>query len=125
MIETIVNNMLSKTRQMQDIILTDIEDVKQARHEKLLEKNEVKKELMELIASQKLELNKELASAYQQGFDINIYRDIVNNLETELYKLYELNSKLGSIVLPVRQMYKEIVDELTAHNGGNIYDIRA
>lgn len=125
MIEQIVNSMLENTKKMQEIIMCDIEDVKKARHENLLERNDMKKDLMVLIASQKQELNMALASEYQKGIDINVYRETVNHLEQELYNLYELNSKLGSIVLPVRQMYKEIVDELTAQNGGNLYDIRA
>ena len=53
----------------------------------------------------------------QNGVDVNIYRQKVDNLEDELKELYKLNAKLASIVLPIKKMYKDIVDELTAQNG--------
>jgi len=125
MIEEIVKEMLELTLGMQDVICQDIEDVKFARHERLLARNEMKQLAMQQIVDKKYILNTNLATAYQNGIDINIYRDMVDNLETELTKLYQLNSRLGSIVLPVRQMYKQIVDEITENNGGVLYDVRA
>ena len=49
----------------------------------------------------------------------------MDSLEIELKELYELNKKLASIVLPVQQMYKDLVSEISAANGGNIFDIKA
>ena len=48
-----------------------------------------------------------------------------NALEIELKELYELNKKLASIVLPVQQMYKDLVEEISAADGGNFFDIKA
>jgi hypothetical protein len=77
------------------------------------------------ITSLKLELNKELMSKIQEGVDVNIYRQSVDTLEIELKELYELNKRLAAIVLPVQQMYKDLVSEISAANGGNFFDIKA
>jgi ABC-type transporter lipoprotein component MlaA len=59
------------------------------------------------------------------GEDVNIYRQKVDYLEEELRSLYKLNKELASIVLPVQQMYKEIVEDLTKNNGGALLDVKA
>jgi hypothetical protein len=125
MIETIVNKMLITIENLKQAIKDDIEDIKLANHEKLLERNDRKQEYMDDIVNLKNELNHELVIAVKNGVDVNIYRNIVNHLEDELRELYTLNGKLASIVLPVKQMYKEIVDELTERSGGNIFEIKA
>lgn len=125
MIETIVNKMLMTIGNLKQAIRDDIEDIKLANHEKLLERNDRKQEYMDDIVNLKNELNHELVIAVKNGVDVNMYRTIVNNLEEELRELYALNGKLASIVLPVKQMYKEIVDELTERSGGNIFEIKA
>lgn len=125
MIETIVNKMLVTIMELKQAIKDDIEDIKLANHEKLLERNDRKQAYMDDIVNLKNELNHELVIAVKNGVDVNIYRNIVNNLEEELKELYTLNGKLASIVLPVKQMYKEIVDELTERSGGNIFEIKA
>ncbi|MFA6788354.1 MAG: hypothetical protein WC149_00890 [Arcobacteraceae bacterium] len=125
MIETTVNKMLMTIENLKQAIKDDIEDIKLANHEKLLERNDRKQEYMDDIVNLKNELNQELVKAVKNGVDVNMYRTIVNNLEDELRELYALNGKLASIVLPVKQMYKEIVDELTERSGGNIFEIKA
>lgn len=125
MIETIVNKMLAAIEKLKQAIRDDIEDIKLANHEKLLERNDQKQAYMDDIVELKNELNQALVQAVKSGVDVNIYRSIVNNLEDELKELYALNGKLASIVLPVKQMYKEIVDELTEQSGGNIFEIKA
>ncbi len=125
MIEKTVNKMLTTIENLKQAIKDDIEDIKLANHEKLLERNEQKQAYMDDIVELKNELNQALVHAVKSGVDVNIYRNIVNHLEDELKELYALNGKLGSIVLPVKQMYKEIVDELTERSGGNIFEIKA
>ncbi|WP_419769153.1 MAG: hypothetical protein ACNI3C_07265 [Candidatus Marinarcus sp.] len=125
MIETTVNEMIEIIEKLKQSINDDIEDIKLANHEKLLERNEIKQEYMETIVELKTKLNTELVNVMKNGVDVNIYRDKVDNLEAKLRELYALNGKLASIVLPVKQMYKEIVDELTAQTGGNIFEIKA
>jgi DNA repair exonuclease SbcCD ATPase subunit len=125
MIETTVNKMLTTIENLKQAIKDDIEDIKLANHEKLLERNEQKQAYMDDIVELKNELNQALVHAVKSGVDVNIYRNIVNHLEDELKELYALNGKLASIVLPVKQMYKEIVDELTERSGGNIFEIKA
>ncbi|RXJ99718.1 hypothetical protein CRU98_06075 [Arcobacter sp. CECT 8986] len=117
--------MLELTKYMQDMLLLDIEDIKKAKHENLLERNEKKEDTIVEITNLKSELNEKLVESMQNGEDINIYRKKVDNLEEELKNLYTLNKQLASIVLPVQQMYKDIVDEIARENGGNILDVKA
>ena len=125
MIDHIIDNMLDTASKLKNAILMDIEDVKNANHSNLLERNALKQEWMISISNQKSELNQALANAINAGQDVNIYREKFNYLEENLRELYELNGKLGSIVLPVKEMYKEIVEEITHNNGGSIVEVRA
>ncbi|WP_258238503.1 hypothetical protein [Arcobacter sp. CECT 8986] len=124
-LDEIINKMLELTKYMQDMLLLDIEDIKKAKHENLLERNEKKEDTIVEITNLKSELNEKLVESMQNGEDINIYRKKVDNLEEELKNLYTLNKQLASIVLPVQQMYKDIVDEIARENGGNILDVKA
>ena len=110
---------------LKNSIIQDIEDIKAAKHEQLLRRNDDKHILIDNITSLKSQLNSELISKMQDGVDVNIYRKSVDLLEIELKELYELNKRLASIVLPVQQMYKDLVSEITAVNGGKIFDIKA
>lgn len=125
MITTTIEKLHTITLQLQESIKLDIEDVKKANHEKLLERNNSKLEMMENLSSLKQQLNEELSSEYKQGNDISVYKDAVDALERELRHLYHLNGKLSSIVLPVKEMYKEIIDEITATNGGRLIEVMA
>ncbi|QOG12011.1 hypothetical protein [Arcobacter sp. FWKO B] len=125
MVARIIDTMLEKTKKLQEHILQDIEDIKAANHEKLLDRNELKLEMMQELANAKEELNKALVEAMHSGEDINKYRDSVDDLETELKKLYMLNARLGSIVEPVRKMYKEIVDEIVSEHGSGVIEVKA
>jgi hypothetical protein len=125
MIETKVQTMINQAIDLKNAILIDIEDVKNAKHENLLERNDDKLELMQNISKAHEELNILLAQAIQNDVDVNIYRDIVNTLELHLKELYELNGKLASIVLPVKQMYKDIIDEISSSNGGTLMEVNA
>lgn len=106
-------------------IQLDIEDVKKANHESLVQRNEVKIELMDKLAVLKQTLNEELSAEYSKGVDISIYRESVDQLEDKLREVYKINGKLASIVLPVKEMYKEIIDEITAQNGGTLIEVMA
>jgi len=125
MVDEIIDNMSSLVKQLQDSITQDIEDIKQAKHEELLHRNDEKHSMISEIANLKAKLNEELINQMQNGADVNIYREKVDYLEVQLKELYELNKRLASIVLPVQQMYKDLVDEITASNGGQIFDIKA
>lgn len=123
-----VNDLIAKitdaTLKLQKAIKEDIEDVKNANHEKLLDRNEYKLNLIEEISTTQEKLSLALAKELENGIDIEIYKEKIDNLEDELRQLYELNAKLASIVLPVKQMYSEIIQEIEKYNGGNIVDIR-
>ncbi|MGB1227201.1 MAG: hypothetical protein ACPG9K_04860 [Poseidonibacter sp.] len=125
MIDEIIQRMSQLVKNLQNSIQLDIEDIKKANHEALLTRNDEKHQIIDEITELKAKLNQELISKMQEGIDVNIYRDKVDSLEEELKNLYELNKKLASIVLPVQQMYKELVDDVTAANGGNIFDVKA
>ena len=125
MIETTVEQLKSIVRELHDSIILDIEDVKKARHESLVQRNNVKLDLMDKLSDLKQKLNVELASEYQKGVDITIYRTSIDELEGQLGELYRANGKLASIVLPVKEMYKEIIEELTTQNGGALVEVMA
>lgn len=125
MIDNIIEQLKTTTMDLQSAIRQDIEDVKKARHEELLERNELKLELMEKLSTLKQNLNTNLAEEFQSGKDVSIYKDSIDELESELKALYYLNGKLASIVLPVKEMYKEIIDDITAANGGQLVEVTA
>ena len=125
MVENIVEKMTSLVNELKESINQDIIDIKAAKHEELFKRNDRKHILIEEITNLKVQLNQELVKKIQEGVDVNIYRANVDFLEIQLKELYELNKKLASIVLPVQQMYKELVSEITAANGGRIFDIKA
>ena len=125
MIENIVKDMSDLVDQLKSSINQDILDIKEAKHEELLKRNDQKHQMIDEIMALKMELNKELIILIQEEKDVNIYRESVDSLEIQLKELYELNKKLASIVLPVQRMYKDLVSEISAANGGNFFDIKA
>lgn len=124
MIDKTIDEMLSLVAELKNSINEDIEDIKKAKHENLLKRNDRKQEIMESIVSLKEKLNSYLVNSLQKNEDINEYRTKVDNLEEQLRQLHKLNGRLASIVLPVHQMYKDIVEELTAQNGGSVFEIK-
>lgn len=125
MINDIVTKMNLKIDNLKKLINEDISDIKEANHETLLKRNELKQTLIDDIIFCKSELNKELVLEIQKGVDVNIYRAKVDELENNIKSLYELNRKLSAIVLPIQNMYKELVNEFSSVNGGRIFDIKA
>ena len=125
MIENTIKKMSNLIIKLKSSIEQDIEDIKAAKHEELLKRNDEKHIMIDEITLLKTKLNEELMSKIQEGVDVNIYRESVDLLEIELKNLYELNKRLASIVLPVQQLYKDLVSEITAANGGKIFDIKA
>ena len=125
MVDKIVDNMQQLILELKNAITQDIEDIKASKHEELFGRNDRKNSIINEIMNQKVELNKELTTLIQNNFDVNVYRDKVNELEDGLKTLYELNSKLANIVLPIKQMYKELLDEISEQSGGQIFDIKA
>ncbi|MBP6163940.1 MAG: hypothetical protein KA438_07200 [Aliarcobacter sp.] len=125
MIVKIIENMSDLINKLKISINQDILDIKEAKHEELLTRNDEKHHMIDEIMNLKTKLNQELMSIIQKGEDVNIYRTSVDSLEAELKDLYELNKRLASIVLPVQQMYKDLVSEIAIANGGNFFDIKA
>ncbi len=125
MILDTIEELKSITLELQASIKQDIEDVKAAKHEELLERNQVKLDSMEKLSSLKQQLNNELSKEFSEGKDVSLYKEPIDELERELRHLYYLNGKLGSIVLPVKEMYKEIIEEITAANGGRLVEVMA
>eukprot|EP01156_Anaeramoeba_ignava_P018274 Anaeramoba_ignava/a91245_13.p6 GENE.a91245_13~~a91245_13.p6 ORF type:complete len:126 (-),score=7.88 a91245_13:1790-2167(-) len=125
MILDTIEELKNITLELQASIKQDIEDVKAAKHEELLERNQVKLDSMEKLSSLKQQLNNELSKEFSEGKDVSLYKEPIDELERELRHLYYLNGKLGSIVLPVKEMYKEIIEEITAANGGRLVEVMA
>jgi len=125
MIENTVNRLKEITTKLHNSILLDIEDVKKAQHESLVKRNDEKLNLMDDLSTLKQKLNDELASEYKNGVDITVYKKSIDELEAQLGDLYKANGKLAAIVLPVKEMYKEIIEEITAQNGGSLVEVMA
>jgi len=125
MIEQKVQTMIKQAIHLKESIKLDINDVMNAQHENLVQRNDIKLDLMQNISKSHEELNDLLVQAIDNGIDVNKYRDIVNSLEIHLKELYELNGKLASLVLPIKQMYKEIIDDITLQNGGTLLEVNA
>lgn len=124
MIENIVKDMSDLVDQLKSSINQDILDIKEAKHEELLKRNDQKHYMIDQIMALKMQLNKELMVLIQEDKDVNIYRASVDSLEVQLKELYELNKKLAGIVLPVQRMYKDLVAEITEVKGGQLFDIK-
>lgn len=125
MIEQTIKDMNECVLKLQNMIEQDLEDVKKANHKKLSDRNVEKQDYMEKIINYKKELNAEIIKLLKANSDVNQYRQSIDDLEFQLKKLFDLNRKLGQIVLPIRDMYKNIVDEITSNTGGNIIEIKA
>jgi len=125
MIENTIEQLKLIVSELKNSIVLDIEDVKKARHESLVQRNEVKLELMDKLSQLKQQLNTQLSDEYQNGVDITQYKTSIDTLEEQLGELYRENGRLASIVLPVKEMYKEIIDEITAQNGGSLVEVIA
>ena len=125
MVVSIIDDMSNLVNKLKNSINQDILDIKEAKHEELLTRNDEKHYMIDEIMNLKKDLNEELMSMIQKGEDVNIHREGVDLLETQLKELYELNKKLASIVLPVQQMYKDLVSQIASANGGNFFDIKA
>lgn len=125
MIRNQVNDMIKIATSLKEALLLDIEDIKIANHENLLTRNEKKLQFINEINESQERLNQLLVQAIQNNEDVNQYRDVVDLLEENLKELYTLNGKLASIVLPVKQMYKDIIDDITIANGGSLFEVRA
>lgn len=124
MVEKIVEQMNNLVDELQESIKKDLNDIKEANHEELLKRNDEKHILIDEISSLKIELNKELVTQMEMGTDVNIYRPKVDQLEEKLKELYMLNKKLASVVLPIQQMYKDLVEEISNENGGKAFDVK-
>ena len=125
MINDTIDQLKELTQSLYEAIKLDIVDVKSANHESLLERNSIKLNSMEQLSTLKQQLNSELSNEFQNGTDISIYKNSIDELEIQLRDLYHLNGKLASIVLPVKEMYKDIIDEITAVNGGSLIEVMA
>ena len=125
MIDVTILELKSVTEHLKKSILLDIEDVKKANHENLVKRNSDKLTSMDILTNLKQQLNNELSQEYKSGNNITIYKTSIDELEVELQNLYSLNGKLASIVLPVKEMYKEIIDEITEKNGGSLVEVMA
>jgi len=123
MIRKTVITMIEQAMKLKEDINKDITDIMQAQHEKLLSRNDNKLQLMREISEAHKQLNIQLADAMNNGVDIDVYRDIVDELEVHLTEVYALNGRLAAIVLPIKQMYTDIVKDITTQNGGSLVEV--
>jgi hypothetical protein len=116
-----ISKMLTITKQLQGYVENDIADTKLANHDVLFSRNKTKiLKMDELILVQ----NK-IASEVNDESELNEYKDILDEIENELQALHTLNETLASIVLPVNEIYKEILDDISNSNNGNLIEVNA
>jgi len=125
MIENIVSDLMETTNSLIKAVEEDMVDVRKAKHDSLLVRNEEKLVLMDKLANGKKELNEQLTIEYQKGNDISVYKESIDRLEDKLQELYTLNGRLASIVLPVKEMYREIIEDISKNNGGSLIEVMA
>jgi len=122
MINSLVLEMLDIISQIQDMFILDIADIKEARHELLLERDAQKQELMIILEPMQKELNLALMQALENEEDMDVYKPIIDTLEFELKQLYEANKKFAKIVMPIMELYHDIFEEIAQSGGGNIFE---
>ena len=115
-----INKMIALTKQLQEYVEQDIVDVKSANHNSLFERNAIKTIKMDELLTAK----KAISSQLSDSDELYAYVDILNDLEKELQQLYTLNDSLASIVLPVNEIYKEILDDIS-NEQGNLVEVNA
>jgi predicted nuclease with TOPRIM domain len=125
MINEIINRMIKVINTLNELMDNDLEDIKKANNDSLLDRNSEKQAKMDELVSLKERLNEELIKEIQAGKDVDKYREIVDQLEESLKSLYEKNKKLAAVVLPLKEMYKEIVEDISDNNKGVLFDIKA
>jgi len=116
-----INKMIALTKQLQEYVEQDIVDVKSANHNSLFERNAIKTIKMDELLTAKKAISSQLSS---DSNELYAYADILNDLEKELQQLYTLNDSLASIVLPVNEIYKEILDDIS-NEQGNLVEVNA
>ena len=108
-----INKMLVLTKELQEFIVQDLADTKNANHESLFNRNKTKVVKMnELLQTQEM-----ISYSLNSEGELDEYRDSLSDLENELQKLHVLNDELANIVLPVNEVYKEILDDISNENG--------
>lgn len=125
MVIEIIEKISLAVKDLKLAIENDIEDIKSANNQNLMDRNEKKENLIDTITCLKSDLNEELIKKVEEGFDIHVYKDKIDSLEEDLKELYLLNKKLATIVLPIQKMYQDLVEDLSVINGGNAFDIKA
>lgn len=125
MIEKIVNEIIKEVNLLIGLINEDIEDIKKANNDSLLERNDFKLEKIAKIKELKEELNREIIKKIKSGENINKFKPVVDILEEKLKDLYRKNKKLSSIVSPMKNLYNELIEEISANNGGKVIDVKA
>ena len=81
MVENIVEKMTSLVNELKESINQDIIDIKAAKHEELLKRNDRKHILIEEITNLKVQLNQELVKKIQEGVEINQQDGLTADLE--------------------------------------------
>jgi hypothetical protein len=123
MIKSHIDKMIIDVNELIDIIASDIEDVKFAKHESLQSRVDRKNFLVSKLTQDKITLNNLILEAMNRGEDVNIYRVDVDRLEQELLKLQKRNRDFATILMPIKQLYEELINE--SFNGREIVQVKA
>lgn len=125
MIKKIAVDMINSVIELQNAIKDDLEDIKNAKHDDLLQRNDVKNSIITNITNLKADLNAELIKELKEGKDVNIYKNDIDALETQLQELYLLNKQLATVVLPIKKIYQDLVDEIEMTSGRKAFEYKA
>ncbi len=98
-----------------ELINKDIEELGSANSDNLMKRNEQKQVLVNDIKIMKNNLDSALKECVKSGNNIEQFRDIVNMVESKLEELKQRNNQLAYIMLPLKEMYDNIIKDLL-HN---------
>ncbi len=105
---------------LESIIKKDIEDLKSGNSDNLITRNEQKQTLVNKIQQTKHDLDNSLMALYNNGNDIEPYRSLIDNVEHKLHQLNKTNNELAYILLPLKDMYDNIIGDFFKENQSSI-----
>jgi cellulose biosynthesis protein BcsQ len=120
MIENDINNILVDIRSLVLLIDQDINDLKTGGSKEVLSRNKLKQELINNIINYKKNIDIQLKNEYKLFNNIDKYKDNINNIEIELSYLNQKNNELAYILLPLKDLYDNIIQDFFHQNNSTV-----
>jgi len=105
-----------------EITQNDIQDIKQAKHEMLFERNIIKEELVTQFTTLKSQIDSILVQRNQSGIDLNdMFNEeeniLLDEFRNKLQEFYTIHKKFAKMALIVTNFYKNLVHKV---NGSEV-----